>query len=125
VSLTPIRGSGAYSGLVSSQRIMRVTVQGRFSELSDPARQYLRANRDQHDVSRAAYTAEGTLTYDSLIDFFSLRYEIRLDEDDPDELAGAYAIREAEQFLGTMGFGYRGLKTTVMDMADVWSGRPG
>jgi hypothetical protein len=115
----------ASPGRVSSQRIMRVTVRGRFSELSDPARQHLRSHEDEHDVSRAAYTDEGTLTYDSLIDFFSLRYEIRLDEAEPDELAAAYAIGEAEQFLGTMGFGYRGLKTTVMDMADVWRGRPG
>jgi hypothetical protein len=104
---------------------MRVTVRGRFGELSDQTREYLRANQDQHDVSRAAYTAEGTLTYDSLIDFFSLRYEIRLGETDPDELAAAHAINEAELFLRTMGFGYRGLKTTVMDMAEVWSGRPG
>jgi hypothetical protein len=102
---------------------MRVTVRGRFGELSSHAAAYLRSNRDQHDVSRAEYTAEGTLTYDSLIDFFSLRYEIRVDEDDSDELAGAYAIREAELFLHTMGFGYRDLRTVVMDMADVWGGR--
>ena len=44
---------------------MRVTVRGRFGELGHEARAYLRANQDQHDVSRAAYTIEGTLTYDS------------------------------------------------------------
>jgi hypothetical protein len=110
---------------VGSQRIMRVTVRGRFSELSDQAREYLRSNQDEHDVSRAAYTSEGTLTFDSLIDFFSIRYEIRLGARDPDELAAAHAIREAEQFLGTMGFGYTGLKTVAMDMADVWGGREG
>ena len=65
------------------------------------------------------------LTYDALIDFFTLRYEIRLGENELDELAAARAIGEAELFLRTMGLGYRGLKTTVMDMADVWSGRPG
>jgi hypothetical protein len=104
---------------------MRVTVRGRFGELSEQAQEYLRSNQDQHDVSRAAYTSEGTLTYDAVIDFFSLRYQIRLGETDPDELAAAHAISEAELFLRTMGFRYRGLKTTVMDMADVWSARPG
>jgi hypothetical protein len=74
---------------VDSQRIMRVTVRGRFSELSDHALEYLRSNQDEHDVSRAAYTAEGTLTFDSLIDFFSIRYEIRVEARDPDELAAA------------------------------------
>jgi hypothetical protein len=36
-----------------------------------------------------------------------MRYEIRMGEDDPDELAAARAIGEAELFLRTMGFGYR------------------
>jgi hypothetical protein len=105
---------------MSGQRLMRVTVRGRFGELSHEARAYLRSNQDQHDVSRASYTIEGTLTYDSLIDFFSLRYEIRLDERDPDHFAAERAISEAELFLRTMGFTYRDLKTTVMDMAEVW-----
>jgi Family of unknown function (DUF6204) len=108
---------------VGGQRIMRVTVRGRFSELGAHASAYLRSNQDHHDVSRAEYTADGTLTYDSLIDFFSMRYEIRLDQDDPDELAASRAVSEAELFLRTMGFGYRDLKTVVMDMADVWGGR--
>jgi hypothetical protein len=105
---------------VSSQRILRVTVRGRFGELSNYALEYLRSNQDSHDVSRAAYTTEGTLTYDALIDFFSIRYEVRVAEGDPDSLAAAYAVREAERFLDTMGFGYRGLKTVIMDMATVW-----
>jgi hypothetical protein len=60
-----------------------------------------------------------------LIDFFGMRYEIRLDDGDPDELAAGRAISEAELFLRTMGFGYRDLKTVVTDMADVWAGREG
>ena len=55
-----------------------------------------------------------------MIDFFSLRYEIRVDERDPDLVAAERAIGEAELFLRTMGFAYRDLKATVMDMAEVW-----
>jgi hypothetical protein len=110
---------------MAGERIMRVTVRGRFGDLSAHASEYLRSNQGQHDVSRAGYTADGTLTYDHVIDFFSMRYEIRVGEDDPDELAGARARSEAELFLRTMGFGYRDLKTVVMDMADVWSGGAG
>jgi Family of unknown function (DUF6204) len=107
---------------MAGRRIMRVTVRGRFSELSAHASEYLRSNQDQHDVSRAEYTADGTLTYDRVIDLFSVRYEIRMAEEDPDEMACARAVGEAELFLRTMGFGYRDLKTVVMDMADVWGG---
>ena len=86
---------------------MRVTVRGRFSELSDQAREYLRSNQDEHDVSRAAYTAEGTLTFDSLIDFFrALR------------TAGDWTIA-SRAVPRTMGFGYR---VSRRGMADVWSG---
>jgi hypothetical protein len=103
------------------QRIMRVTVRGRFSELSNQALEYLRSNQDQHDVSRSKFTTEGTLTYDSLIDFFSLRYEIRLRQGEPDSLAAEGAINEAESFLRTMEFDYRDLRISVIDMAGVWS----
>jgi hypothetical protein len=106
---------------VGGQRIMRVTVRGRFAELSNPALEYLRSNQDQHDVSRSKYTTEGTLTYDSLIDFFSIRYEIRLRDGEPDSLAAECAVGEAESFLRTMGFSCRDLRTSVMDMAGVWS----
>jgi len=108
---------------VVSQRILRVTVRGRFGELSGHAREYLRSNQDEHHVSRAQFTAEGTLTYDSSIDFFSIRYEIRLGDGDPDSVAVESAISEADCFLRTMDFSYRGLKTTVMDVADAWDGR--
>jgi hypothetical protein len=99
---------------MSSQRIMRVIVRGRFGQLSFHALEYLRANQDQHEVHRSRFTPEGTLTYDSLIDFFSLRYEIRLTEDDRASLAAERANNEAERFLRTMGFTYRDLKTDVI-----------
>jgi hypothetical protein len=99
---------------MSSQRIMRVIVRDRFGQLSVHALEYLRANQDQHEVHRSRFTPEGTLTYDSLIDFFSLRYEIRLTEDDRDSLAAERAINEAERCLRTMGSTYRDLKTDVI-----------
>ena len=99
---------------MSSQRIMRVIVRDRFGQLSVHALEYLPANQDQHEVHRSRFTPEGTLTYDSLIDFFSLRYEIRLTEDDSDSLAAERAINEAERCLRTMGSTYRDLKTDVI-----------
>jgi Family of unknown function (DUF6204) len=108
---------------MSSQRVLRVIVRGRFYQLSEYAAEYLRSNQSDHDVSSSAFTAEGVLTYDSLIDFFSIRYEIRVGENDSEVLAAQYASSEAELVLNTMGFGYRNLRTTVSDMADVWGQR--
>jgi hypothetical protein len=104
---------------MSSQGIMRVIVRGRFGQLSVHALEYLRANQDQHEVHRSRFTPEGTLTYDSLIDFFSLRYEIRPTEDHSDSRAAERTLNEAERFFRTMGFTQRDLKTSVMDMGAV------
>jgi len=108
-------------------RVFRVTVRGRFRDLSDAARHFLAAAQSEHDIFRSAYTAEGTFTYDDRITFFNLRYEVRLDradpssDDDPTGLAGVTAEVEAETFLTTMGFGHQLLKTEVVDVSAVWS----
>jgi hypothetical protein len=105
---------------VSEQRIFRVLVRGRFHDLSENARGALVAAREEHDVSRAAYTDEGTLTYDSQIDAFALRYEVRIESSLPDDVAAQRALQEADMFLGAMGYGHRGLRVAATDMADVW-----
>jgi hypothetical protein len=102
---------------------MRVTVRGRFSGLSDRALEYLRSNLELHDVSNSEYTVEGTLTYDTRVDHFSIRYQLRVEPDNPEELAIDYGLREAEHFLGVMGFSYRSLRATATDTAAVWGER--
>jgi Family of unknown function (DUF6204) len=111
----------SYSENVNEERIFRVTVRGRFFDLSQASRAYLSDAQDQHDVSRAEFTREGTLTYDSRVDFFSFRYEVRTRGIGADEVAAQVALGEVEQFMKTMGFGYRGLKVTVSDMSMVWA----
>jgi hypothetical protein len=108
---------------MGAERIMRVTVRGRFGNLSNHAREYLNSNQDQHAVHKSKSTSEGTLTYDSLIDFFSIRYEIRLRDGDADSLAAHYAMGEAGLFLRTMAFGYRDLGSSMIDMGSVWGRR--
>jgi hypothetical protein len=99
---------------------MRVTVRGRFGHLTEIAAGYLRDNQLDHDVSNSAYTPDGTLTYDTAIDYFSLRYEIRVVADDPDEVAANRGVKEAVHFLRAMGFDHRPLKATVTDVAAAW-----
>jgi hypothetical protein len=101
----------------TSTRVFRVTVRGRFADLSEQARAYLVRTQTEHDIFRSAYTPEGTFTYDAAIAFFNLRYELRAAGPDAAELVELEGIDEAEQFLSTMGFGYTALKATVTDMS--------
>jgi hypothetical protein len=101
--------------------IFRVTVRGRFGDLSQAVRRYLVSAQAEHDIFLSGYTAEGTFTYDARIDFFNLRYEVRVDGDRPDESASGHALREAETFLRTMQFDYRDLKVSVVDMSAMWA----
>jgi hypothetical protein len=74
---------------------------------------------DDHEIFKSAYTPEGSFTYDARIDFFNLRYEIKVDGDVA--AAEESGLVEAESFLATMGFVHRGLKATVVEMSTVWN----
>lgn len=102
------------------ERVYRVTVRGRFYQLGDEARRRLVAAAPEHDIFLSAYTPEGTFTYDARIDFFNLRYEVRAGGPDPLDAANRLALQEAEAFLGTMRYGYRGLKVTAVDLSAIW-----
>jgi Family of unknown function (DUF6204) len=103
---------------MSDAQVYRVTVRGRFHELTDEARRYLVRSQPEHDIFTSAFTSEGTFTYDERIVFFNLRYEVRGVADDG--AAGAAAVGEAEQFLRTMGFGCKGLTVDVVDATAIW-----
>jgi hypothetical protein len=106
---------------MADPHIFRVTVRGRFSQLSDSQRGRLVEVLDDHHITKSAYTGEGTFTYDSNIYSFSLRYEIRTDDDHPDEAAAHRGLGQAEVFLRTLGIGYRDLKVTTSDMNLMWA----
>ncbi len=109
---------------VNEARVFRVTVRGRFTELSEAARAYLRAHRAEHDLFVSSFRAEGSLSYDDRLDFFNLRYEVRLLEEPTAEHAGVVALTEAEHFLATMRFGSTALRADVMDLSTMTSRRP-
>jgi hypothetical protein len=102
---------------MTGERTFRVTIRGRFHDLSDHASGYLLRARAEHDIFESAYTPEGSLTYDDRIDFFNLRYECRAG--DPDA-AAVECLEEAERFLDTMQFGYRDLRVNVVDLTAMW-----
>jgi Family of unknown function (DUF6204) len=102
--------------------VYRVTVRGRFRELTDEARRYLARAQAEHDIFMSAFTPEGTFTYDARLAFFNLRYEIRSTTDaaDPATDPATTALAESELFLRTMGFGYSHLRTDVVDATAIW-----
>jgi hypothetical protein len=113
-------------GAVSTQ-IFRVTVRGRFDDLAEEARSALLAVADDHDALHARFTPEGTLTYDRALDFFSFRVEVRQQGEDGGgdlrDQAFDQARDQAAALLERWGAGYRALKATGSNMADVWQGR--
>jgi len=102
------------------QQTYRVTVRGRFHQLDDAARRFLVTSQADHDIFRSSFTQEGTFTYDSRIDFFNFRYEVRASGASAQDDAMAHAIEEAEAFLRTMKIGHRDLRAAAMDMSAMW-----
>jgi hypothetical protein len=105
---------------MADPHIFRVTVRGRFSELSESQRNRLVEALDDHHITRSAYTGEGTFTYDANIYSFSLRYEIRTEGARPDVVASERGVNQAQDFLRTLGIGYSHLKVTTTDMQSMW-----
>jgi hypothetical protein len=105
---------------MADPHIFRVTVRGRFSELSESQRDRLVEALDDHHITKSAYTSEGTFTYDANIYSFSLRYEIRAEGDRPDMAASERGMRQAQDFLETLGIGYSHLKAVTTDMQSMW-----
>ena len=102
----------------------RVLVRGRFTDLDDAGRARLLAAVDRHDALTNGFTAEGALTYDRSLDFFSFRVEFRA-EVGPDERAVrdrglASAARAVEHY----GVDFRDLRASVTDVDLIKVRRP-
>jgi hypothetical protein len=105
---------------MADPHIFRVTVRGRFSELSESQRTRLVETLDDHHITKSAYTSEGTFTYDANIYAFSLRYEIRTEDEQPDLVASERGLSQAQNFLHTLEIGFSHLKITTTDMQSMW-----
>jgi hypothetical protein len=62
--------------------IHRVFVRGRFGALDPGTRARLLADTAQHDLTRAAFTEAGTLTYEPSLVSFTSRFRLRAEGDD-------------------------------------------
>ncbi|MGY1743908.1 DUF6204 family protein [Blastococcus sp. SYSU D00695] len=103
-----------------SSRTYRVIVRGVFDHLDDAQRAHLLERVAEHDLFAAAFTDEGTLSYDTSLSAFSHRVVVRVDpgpgEEDDAHAAGQLSAIER---LDAAGLGYRRLRSTVTCVDDV------
>jgi hypothetical protein len=104
-------------------KIFRVVVRGHFHDLTDGQRTALLAVAHEHEIFKAAYTREGSLTYEPNLVAFSFRYELRVGDDETDN-AEAWAtetgLENAAASMTAMGLAFRHLRATATDMSSVW-----
>jgi Family of unknown function (DUF6204) len=107
-----------------STHVYRVTVRGQFASLSGDQRRILAEHAASHDVTAAAYTPRGTFIYDGTHRAFSLRYEIRVEQDDrtsADGQAITRAMELATSYLEEVQLPHKRLRASAVNMGDVWS----
>lgn len=109
-----------------SSRTIRVTVRGSFAGLTDDQRATLLAEADQHDVMNAAFTTDGTITYDvATRPFFTFRYQGQAAEEKDIPAVTARARAAAEQWLTSRGYGFGELTAQTVDMSEIPLGKRG
>ena len=100
-------------------KIFRVTVRGRFDQLTDEQRAALLAVAAEHDVvSVGGFTETGTLAYERALHTFTFRVQLR-DEGEAVVLERATEMAVAE--VEALGVAHRDVRARAIDMASVWS----
>lgn len=107
------------------KRTIRVTVRGAFDGLTADQRAELLAHAAEHDVAFAAYTAEGSLTYDTARPFFTFRVAETVEREQDIPAAVARAETTAAAYLTARGYGFKNLSSRAADMSQVPLGKRG
>jgi hypothetical protein len=95
----------------------RVTVRGRFTDLDEAGRARLLAAADQHDMLTAGgFTEAGALTYDSALDFFSYRVQLRSEVEPTDRRVCDQALTLATRAIETLAVDFRDMQASATDM---------
>ncbi|MGO2036178.1 MAG: DUF6204 family protein [Brevibacterium sp.] len=95
----------------------RITVRGRFDELTEEQRRTLRDEQEEHDMFAARFTPEGTFLYTPELVNYQHRYLLDTEESDPQD-AEALTRMHAEE-LSTADLSARGLSGHDVDVSAV------
>jgi hypothetical protein len=107
-------------------RAFRITVRGTFDGLSDEQHDALLAGAAEHEILRAEFTPEGHLTYD-LAARAAFTFRFLESGEKPEDLAAATQRAEAAAvaWLGARGYGFKHLRSTATDVAELPLGKRG
>jgi hypothetical protein len=109
-----------------STRTIRITVRGAFDGLTDDQRAALLARAAEHDVAFAAYTEQGSLTYDvATRPFFTFRFAATVAEEVEIPAAVTRAEAAAGAYLSERGYAFKNLSSQAVDMSQVPLGKRG
>ncbi|MFG2606992.1 DUF6204 family protein [Streptomyces sp. NPDC048514] len=101
-----------------STRTFRITVRGAFDDLTEAQRAALLADAAQHDVLRAAFTPEGSLTYDiAARPAFVFRFSATGEEEEDILEATERAEETAKSWLAERGYGFKNLRSSAEDLS--------
>ncbi|WP_225101058.1 DUF6204 family protein [Streptomyces sp. CoH27] len=101
-----------------STRTFRITVRGAFDGLSEAQRAALLADAAEHDVLQAAFTPEGTLTYDiAARPAFVFRFSDTGEEEEDILEATERAEESAKAWLTERGYGFKHLRSSAEDLS--------
>ncbi|GHH20682.1 DUF6204 family protein [Streptomyces rubradiris] len=105
-------------------RTFRITVRGAFDGLTEAQRAALLADAAEHDVLRAAFTPEGTLTYDiAARPAFVFRFSATGEKEEDILEATERAEEAATSWLTGRGYGYKQLRSTAEDLSQAPLGK--
>lgn len=101
---------------MAEEHTYRVLVRGRFADLDAGGRARLRAAADRHDVLTSGFSEQGALTYDSALDFFSFRVQLRAEVAANDRAVCDHALALAARAVEEYGVDFRDLRASVTDL---------
>ncbi|MEU9479640.1 DUF6204 family protein [Streptomyces sp. NPDC048191] len=105
-------------------RTFRITVRGTFDGLTEAQRAALLADAAEHDVLRAAFTPEGSLTYDiAARPAFVFRFSDTGEEEEDLLEATERAEEAAKTWLTERGYGFKNLRSTAEDLSQAPMGK--
>jgi hypothetical protein len=96
-------------------RTYRVTVRGRFEEVSAPQRERLREQQEAHGMFASRFTPEGAFLYTPELVGYQFRYLLHIQENNSED--ADLAARLEAQELAEAGMRERGLRGRIVDIS--------
>ena len=108
-----------------NRKTYQVITHGKFAALTDEQRALLIAQAGDHDLFKARFTEEGTVTYEPTLRTFTFRCLIPATEEDTEALVLGKAEELAADAVRKLGGSYRDLRSVSTDLSSIKVKRKG